>query len=195
MRYHIFVAMEIKRKNRRNKVIISTVGVALLIALGAYAYYIFSPKDNKSTTQSTVNLSPATDEEKAAGNQAKSSNADTASNDATKTDTSTTTTTPGTANSPATVSIQTTASAQNGSTYQLRYLINTVVDGATCTLTLTQGSSTVTKTATTQALAQSSTCQGFDIPTSSLAKGSWQATMEVSGKGITGSTTSTIQVQ
>ena len=179
--------MEIKKKNNRKK-IISAIVIVLILAAGVGAYYYFTHKSSSQATHSATSLAPATDQEKAAGNQAKSSNAD-----ATKSTTSPSPS-PSSASGITTVSVNTTANAQNGSIYQLRYLINAVVSNAMCTLTLTQGSSTVTKTASTQALAQSSTCVGFDIPTSSLGSGSWQATMVVSGGNVAGSVTNTIQV-
>lgn len=174
-----------KKRSKKTYVIVSLAIILIASALGVYAYYHYN--SNKQKSSGTIDLSPATGEQKDAGEQAKSSsiNDPKTNPDATSSDT------PSSTN----VNVQTTASAQNGTTYQLRYLIDSVDNAATCTLTLKNGSSTVTKTAGTQALAQSSTCQGFDIPTSELSVGTWQVTLVVSGGNISGTTSSTIQVQ
>lgn len=195
MRYHITIDMKIKNNNNQNKKILVTLAVALLIVGGVGAfYYVTHNRDgteNKSIKSGT-NLNPATNGEKDAGNQAKSS---TTENKDTSTNSSKGSGQEPTSPNSSTVNVQTTASAQNGTTYQLRYLINSVSNDALCTLVLTKGPATVTKTAKVQALAQSSTCQGFDIPTSELSPGLWQAAMTVSGGNISGSAKSTITVQ
>lgn len=78
-----------------------------------------------------------------------------------------------------------TAASQNGSTLQIRTLIEEVVSGGNCTLTLTQDTKKVTKNASTQALSSSSTCQGFDVATSELAPGSWTITIDITTSGKT----------
>ena len=186
-----------RNKNRINqkRIVYAILAVILLVACGIGIYHYFD-QNNKGSgnrqSQSNTSLKPATDEEKNAGSQAKSSTmntTDTSSNSSKNSNPSTPT------QSTSSVDVQTTASSQNGTTYQLRYLISAVTNDTTCTLTLSNGQTTVTKTAKTQALAQSSTCQGFDIPTSELSPGTWQTTMTVSGGGITGTTASTIKVQ
>ena len=196
MRYHIIVNMRINNSSNQNKKRIIAVIAILLIALAAGLYFLLvqiNAKDSKSNTStSSTNLDPATDEQKAAGDQAKDSTAnssDTSSNSSKNEDQSDPTA------SSSTVNVQTTASSQNGTTYQLRYLIDTVASDLTCTLTITNGSKSITKTSKTQALAQSSTCQGFDISTSEISPGTWQATLVISGNKINGNTTNTIQVQ
>jgi hypothetical protein len=186
--------MKIKKTANQNRVlIIAIVAIALLGGTAAFAYYravhisTTTPSDSPS-----VNLSSATDDEKTAGNQAKSASAGTDNKSSNSTKDGEASPAAPTSGS---VSITMSANAQNGSMYQIRYLINAVASGATCTLTLTKGSATVTKTAPVQALAQSSTCQGFDIPTSELSPGSWQARMALSGGSVTGSTEDTIQIQ
>lgn len=185
--------MKIKtQKNSNKKIIVWLIIILLLIGIGVSAYVYYHQSHRGSDSQSNgVNLKPATKEQKDAGDQSKSSTVNTDSSSNSSKSTGTQPSDPSSSN----VNVQTSASAQNGATYQLRYLISSVENDATCTLTLTKGSSTVTKTAKTQALAQSSTCQGFDIPTSELSPGTWQAVMVVSGNNINGSASSTIQVQ
>lgn len=78
-----------------------------------------------------------------------------------------------------TVTASITAANQNGNMLQIRTLIESVDTNGTCSLTLQKGSSKVTRTADIQALASSSTCKGFDIPTSSLSSGEWKLTIAI----------------
>lgn len=191
----LMLLMKIENKKNHKKKIFIILVLILLVAAGVGAYYYFNQNHTSIDTKpsrSSTSLEPATDEQKDAGDQSKSTTVnpdDTSSNSVKNSNPDTP------PSNSSTVNVQTTAGAQNGTTYQLRYLIETVANDAVCTLTLTNGSRTVTKTAKTQALAQSSTCQGFNIATSELSPGSWQATMTVSGGGVSGSATSTIKVQ
>ena len=180
--------MKVKNKNNK-KLVFSILSFALLLAAGVFAFYHFTNPDSNGFGPKT-DLNSATDEQKKDGDKTKS---DTINNTDGKPSQG------GNANEtpadPSIITVQTTASAQNGSTYQLRYLLESVLSSGECSLILTNGSQTVTKTSKIQALAQSSTCQGFDIPTSELSPGAWEVTMSVSGDGKTGSTSSTIRVQ
>lgn len=181
------------KNNKNKKTTLVVVSLILLVIISGVVYATSQGFFNqKSNSKATINLGPATDEEKKEGNNTKSStvNPEDASSGSTKnTDPHSQPPT------PSTVSVQTSVSSQNGTTYQLRYLIESVLNGATCTLTLKNGSIVVTKTSKTQALPQSSTCQGFDIPTSELNPGTWEMTLVVAGENVTGSTSSTIKVQ
>ena len=183
-----------KIKDNKNKKTAAIVIVVILLALIAgTAYAINQGFFNKSSNSGpTTNLNPASEEEKKEGENTKSSSVE---SEDTSTESTKNTDSPSQPSTPSTLSVQTSASAQNGTTYQLRYLIESVLNDATCTLTLKKGSQVVTKTSKTQALAQSSTCQGFDISTSEIGAGTWEATLVVTGQNVTGSTNSTIRVQ
>lgn len=58
----------------------------------------------------------------------------------------------------------------------IRVLIDGIRSG-TCTIALSSGSRSVIKTVPTQTYANSTTCQGFDIPTSELSPGKWTYTI------------------
>lgn len=184
--------MKINNSKNKKKIVVTTSVVLVLILAGIG--YVFANNVFNTNPQSgpTTNLNPATDEEKKEGDSTKSSTIESEDTSSESTKNEDSTNQPST---PSTVSVQTSASAQNGTTYQLRYLIEAVVNDATCTLTLKNGSTMVTKTSKTQALAQSSTCQGFDISTSELRPGTWEASLVVNGNNLTGSTSSTIRVQ
>jgi len=81
-----------------------------------------------------------------------------------------------------------TALSQNGSTLQIRVQINTIEDTGVCTLTLLKsGSNSVEKSVSSQTLANTSTCKGFDIPTTELSPGTWQATITYDSSKHSGS--------
>ncbi len=71
-------------------------------------------------------------------------------------------------------------SVQPGETIYVRALIQAVTSTATCKLDMYgPDGKTYTATAPTQALAGSSTCQGFNVPMSSLVAGLWKITITV----------------
>lgn len=88
-----------------------------------------------------------------------------------------------------------TAANQNRSILQLRFDISTVTTTGTCTLTLKKSSSIVTKTAAVQALASSTTCKGFDVPTSELSAGTWQVAFHFENSDLVANTTGSAEVQ
>lgn len=89
--------------------------------------------------------------------------------------------------------VQITAAYINGDTFQVRTLIPTITTSGTCTLTMSApGQETYTATAGVQALSSSSTCQGFDVPMSSLGSGTWK--ISVTYTGTASSSTATKEV-
>lgn len=185
--------MKIKQPSNKKKIILAILAVVLLAAGSAATYWIINR--DSGDTQEGVNLEPATKTEEDAGKQSKDEtvNKDTSSNSSKENGASETPATP--PSQTTTIPMRITASSQNGDVYQLRTLIEQVVTNGTCTLTLTKSGTKVTKSAPTQALAQSSTCQGFDIPVSELSPGTWQVAISLSGAGITGSTSGTIDIK
>jgi len=88
-----------------------------------------------------------------------------------------------------------TATNQDGSILQIRALIYGVVDGGTCTLTLTRDSMTITRNASVQSLANSATCEGFDIPAGELSAGTWTASISFENSTLTGNTSQEVIIQ
>lgn len=176
------------------KKIIVTSGVIVILIAGALTYVyalhgnLFgwqSTKTMPTTVDSQINYGPATPEQQQAGTAAKTGSGDTPA---------TPTSTPGSMLKDVQVTI--TAANQNSSVLQIRVLIGAVENTGTCTLVLSHsGQSSVTKTAGTQALSSSSTCQGFDVPTSEISAGTWQALITYSSSTLTGSASKSITVQ
>lgn len=75
-------------------------------------------------------------------------------------------------------------------TLMIRVTIDQAVNTGTCTLTLTKaGVESVTKSSTMVANPSSSTCSGFDIPTSQLSNGAWAIKVTLTSESKTGTIT------
>lgn len=96
---------------------------------------------------------------------------------------------------PENITVIFSATNQTDTTLQIRALIEAVLGSGQCVLTLTSGSTTLTKTASVQALASSSTCTGFDIPLTELSAGEWQLNLVVTSGSSKGSVEKGITVQ
>lgn len=68
----------------------------------------------------------------------------------------------------------------------LRTLIHQTLSSGSCTLKLISPSKTVTETVPIISNPSSSTCEGFNIPLSKLASGSWQIEIKLNSGGKTG---------
>lgn len=95
---------------------------------------------------------------------------------------------------PATLAASITAANQNGTTLQIRTLVEMVSSDGTCKLTLTKGSDVRTYTAGIQAQSSTSTCKGFDIPTSDLSAGAWQVAIDITIQGKKAHLTKTVTI-
>ena len=84
---------------------------------------------------------------------------------------------------------------QNENSLQIRALIEAVIGSGECTLTLTGIGPTVTRSASIQALANSSTCTGFDIPLSELPAGQWKLRLVVNSNAASGTVEKDITIQ
>lgn len=185
--------MKIKRQYSSNRIrLFIALAILLLLCLGAGgAFYVWS-KNNARLDQRPVNSTnygPATSDQKKNGDNIK------ANNTRSTTDSKSTLSgsdqppapTPIAGSSKKSVQVSFTSANQNGSTFQTRIQIDTVVNTGTCTLTLSKpGSADVVKTAGVQPLASTSTCQGFDIPTSELSSGTWHMNLSYDSSDFTG---------
>jgi len=68
------------------------------------------------------------------------------------------------------------------------------VSAGNCTLSITNGSKTETRSAAVIFQPQFSTCAGFSVPTTNLGTGIWNITVTVVQNGISSSNTSTLEV-
>ena len=162
-----------------------TTGIIALAALGwlTYAYsqqqWPFSALAANSATapQNTINYSEPTKDQIATGALAKEQAAKNA------------TTQPTTPSNNSSIPVSFT-SVQPGETVYIRTLIGTVTSGATCSLTMSgPNGKSYTASVGIQALSNSSTCQGFNMPMSNLAPGKWTITVKVTDGTSTGTAT------
>lgn len=179
------------KKSPRKKIIIGVILAFIIVIAGIIVYAYAQPKkdDTKSDSSSSqpkvndVNDNPPTEEQIKAGQDTKQESVENSATPA-----------PSNPSTPLVVSI--TSANQNGATVSIRSLIDTVASQAgTCTLVITNGAKSTTKTAATQAYPSGSTCQGFDIPVSELGTGSWNLKLTVAIGAQTGSTTQTLEIK
>ncbi len=70
----------------------------------------------------------------------------------------------------------------NGSTLSVRSIIQSIDKSGTCSLTLSKtGSQSISRTASTNTMGSYTTCAGFDIDISVLAKGNWEIKLIYTG--------------
>lgn len=96
--------------------------------------------------------------------------------------------------SKATVSVLLSSANQNDGILQVRIMIGALISEGTCSLTLSRNGAIVTRSAGVQALSNSSTCKGFDIPVTELSSGSWTAEIKFENSNLLGTTTSQVKV-
>ncbi len=185
----------IKHRPSKKNLILIFASILLAGAIVCGALYSLGYFTAKPTPATTINYGPPTTDQTTTGAAIKSSSANSSAGKSTNSSDTPPAPTPITGSTKKSVQVSITASGQNNSLYQIRALIGALMDDGTCTLVLTQGPNSVTKTATTQALASSSTCRGFDIPVSELGTGQWQLDLSVSSPTLIGSVNSTITVK
>lgn len=88
-----------------------------------------------------------------------------------------------------------TAANQTTSSVQIRSLIQGVIDNGTCTLELTGGGVSLTRSVGVQASANSTTCRGFDIPIGELSVGVWRLRLTFVAEKGSGFTTSSLEIK
>lgn len=195
--------MRIKKRNIPKKALVLGIIVPTLIAIstGTFVYLykfngsILGWQPNPIKELSTINYDQPTEEQKKAGEEVKQS---TATGDSKPPAESGESKLPAPSPQPSgkgKVDITITAANQNGATLQLRSNILAITSTGTCTLTLTKAGQVVTKTTGVQALSSSSTCQGFDIPTSELSPGTWTASLHFENNNLIAETTKTVTIQ
>lgn len=167
--------MKIKKTTETKKKLLTTALIIIAVGILAGGYFAYQQlaKDsapvtknqttsgNSSTTPNRLADSPAQTEENSK-TPIKNSNDTTSAN-----------------NDSQAIQLTITVANQNGNTLQVRALINALWQNGTCTLTLTDArGAKITRDAKTQTLSNESTCAGFDIDVSKLARG--VAKLEVS---------------
>ncbi len=76
----------------------------------------------------------------------------------------------------------------------IRTTINQMLGSGTCSLTLSNGQKTVTRSSSIAQNPSSSTCEGFSVPTTELGSGTWDIKVQVSSDGRTGTLSNSISL-
>lgn len=187
--------MKIKKQKKKSnkKLLLGSLAIVLLIIGLAFWYASANKLWFFADTNKSINYGPATEDEKKAGEDVKNSNAG-EQNKPTNPDQSppTTPNNDGTNN----VGVKITAANQDGMTFYVRALIQTVTSSGTCTLTMAGPSNKAySATAAVQALPSTTTCAGFNIPVSSLAPGNWTVTVNFENSNLKGSVSQEVSIQ
>ena len=174
------------KKKSPKKILIITLVIAVLFVAGAGAYFLFSPKneqDAQNNTDATDSQSKSTDSstEKTGKNTIET---DDTGHEAEK-DITPSYEGENTNASQTLTGVINYAGVTNG-TLMIRTTINQTLSSGTCQLTLSNGSKTVTRSSNIAQNPSSSTCEGFDLPTSELGSGNWTITITVTSGDRTG---------
>lgn len=162
------------KKSSKKIALIIVVSALLLIGGGATVYALTSKQgdsnihsETETSTDSTptINTDKPTNEQVQAGNEAKDN---TVNQDQGNEQTGS-------------LSASITYTQVANQNVKVGVVIDSLISSGTCTFSATRsGASTVTKTASVQALNSSSTCEGFTIPTSEfIGSGEWMFTVKV----------------
>ncbi len=162
----------------RKKKIVALIVVIILIAGAGLVYlavakkWFFAPahqqKDGKS-----INYNPPTNEQKNATGSSKNGTDESQGSDQSPTPTQPT------SGGKASIGMTITAANQTNDTLLIRTLIQTISSNGTCTLSMVgPDGKAYAATAGVQANPSTSTCQGFNVPMSALAPGSWHITID-----------------
>lgn len=170
----------IKPPQSKKRRIVITAAIVATIALATFLFlYAFdilgNNSDNDTRPVNTVDYSPATDEQIKAGEEIKQRAAEENPEQDTKprTDGSE----PDRTQSDFRTYI-TTATSDDLMVY-IRNEITGIYNQGSCSLTLSKGGTTITKTSGVQPLPKSSTCQGFNIPVNEMSPGEWNIDLKV----------------
>jgi hypothetical protein len=186
--------MKINRSRRPSKKLIAIALVSLVIVsaagLGAYALFGSDSADNKGVVKPVRKDGHDTVEikDRPIGDIDNSTPTDEESNPATDK-------LPTQPNANAKGAIPVLITHADGAPLQIRTVINEILTNGTCSLSLQKsGQQTVTKSAEIFAVTSYTTCKGFTVDTSHMAKGVWEVNVTVKSGERTGSATKEVTI-
>lgn len=189
-------------KNKSSKKLILTLVILVIVAAGtasAYAYYLNNRTSSDSTKTPQTELSAddpnyfakpdTTPVPDIANTKGDPSNKIPVQSTPNSNDQNTPT-------PPSTITGSITSKNKTSTTLQIRVLIDQILSGGTCKLTLTNKSTgtTVVKSADILASPSSSTCKGFDIALSELKSGTYDITIAITSESQTGTITGNVGI-
>lgn len=173
------------------KTVLAVLAVLLLLA-GAYLAYAYTQTKWPFTSSSSTSQ-PASEENSvdysgpSDSDIAESQNAKKDATPSTDTDSSSSSS-PSNPSSKKTANVGISYADVNGSNLEIRAFVNNIIEGTgKCTATVTNGSSTITKSSDAFVDSSSSICEPIYIPTSQLSTGEWSVDVKYSSPTATGS--------
>lgn len=189
--------MRIPTKKNQKKILIAVIAAVLIVAAVVGVLYYFKVGPFAPQLSDTVNLKPASKEDKATGSDIKKSSLDqvTGGKQNTSSDPSPDPQ-PIQGSDKKSVGMEITATNQTSTSLQVRTFIQTITNNGTCNLTAKNSQGTAyTATAGVQAQSSTTTCKGFDIPLSELNTGTWTVTIDFSNDNLIASTSKEITIK
>ena len=178
--------MRVQKKSSKKVLIIAILSTLLVAGVGVVTYALLSRSDenNSSTSTSKETRSHTDDTDTKPSDDTPVNSSDTPSREAEK-DMPPSYEGENVDNSQTLTGVISYKSVVDGSLV-IRTTINQMLGSGTCDLTMTNGSKTVTKNSGITQNPSSSSCEGFDIPVSELAGGSWKVSIVVTSGDRTG---------
>lgn len=186
--------MRLNSKKPRKKLII-TISVIVALVIGGSAYALILQSNNSSNKNTSDNSKTATDNsDGASDSDSGSDSTDTGSKTADSNDKTQPTYEGDNANSSSALTGVISYKSVVDTNLVIRTTIDQMISSGTCSLTLSNGQKTVTRTSDVMLNPSSSTCEGFDIPTSELGSGTWSIEIDISGGNKTGTLTGSVSL-
>lgn len=159
-----------------------------LLIIGALAVFLYIRANQNQTTtdpntndlpERTINYSPPTEDEKAAGDKQKDETIQQENRSI-----------------PNTAQVVIVDAGQYGNIIEVRAFVSNVIANGTCTVTFTKGGSKVIKTVPARADASSTPCVNVEVPRSEFAQtGTWEVTVLFESEKAKGSSSSKLEIQ
>ena len=182
-----------KKNHKKSSIFVAVVLIILVAGIAAAAYYFMFNKD--TSTDTTKEVSSKTDK-KPSESKKPVDDSDSSQNvveHEKEKDTQPPYEGDDANNSASLTGVVTYKSVVDGKLL-IRTTINQILDSGTCELTLSNGQKTVTRNSGIAPNPSSSTCEGFDIPTSELGSGTWKIEIKISGDDKTGTLTDSVNL-
>lgn len=177
--------MRVQKKISKKAIIVTIVVVFLLAGIGVGTYALLSQDNQPENKTTSKGLPKASRQSTDSGKSNSTDNGtDTAGHESTK-EIQPPYEGENVNNSQSLTGVINYKSVVDGSLV-IRTTINQMLGSGTCSLTLTSGQKTVTRTSNITQNPSSSTCEGFNIPTSELGSGDWKIEIQVVSDGRAG---------
>ena len=185
--------MRVQKKTSKKGLII-TLSVIIVLATGAGAYALLSQNSSSSeSTASDDNQSNSVEDSSVSGESASADTNSSSTTHESEKDIQPSYEGENANNSVSLTGVINYKSVVDGNLL-LRTTINQTLASGTCDLTLSNGQKTVTRSSGIVQNPSSSSCEGFNIPTSELGSGTWNIEIKLTGEDKTGTLTDSVTI-